>query len=74
MIRSGNILAAMAPHAGYVYSGDIAAQTFKNISDIDFDTIVIIGHYSFQDAVAYTCPVDYFEPPLRQGPGRYRDG
>jgi MEMO1 family protein len=64
----GTILAAMAPHAGYVYSGAIAALTFKNISDIEFDTIVIIGHDSFQDAVAYTCPVDYFETPLGKFP------
>ena len=65
---TGTILAAMAPHAGYVYSGSIAAHTFKSISDIDFDTIVIIGHDSFQDAVAYTCPVDYFETPLGRIP------
>ncbi|MGD9160768.1 MAG: AmmeMemoRadiSam system protein B [Desulfobacteraceae bacterium] len=65
---TGTILAAMAPHAGYVYSGSIAAHTFKNISDIAFDTIVIIGHDSFQGAVAYTCPVDYFETPLGKVP------
>jgi AmmeMemoRadiSam system protein B len=64
----GTIYAAMAPHAGYVYSGYIAAQTFKNISDIPFDTIVIIGHDSFQDAVAYTCPVDFIETPLGKIP------
>ena len=62
------IYAAMAPHAGYVYSGEIAAHTFKNIAHIDFDTIVIIGHDSFQNAVAYTCPVDYFETPLGKVP------
>jgi MEMO1 family protein len=65
---TGTIYAAMAPHAGYVYSGYVAAQTFKNISDIPFDTIVIIGHDSFQDAVAYTCPVDFFETPLGKIP------
>ena len=62
------IFAAMAPHAGYVFSGRIAALTFKNIADIDFDTIIIIGHDSFGDAVAYTCPVDYFETPLGKMP------
>ncbi|MBN2419744.1 MAG: AmmeMemoRadiSam system protein B [Deltaproteobacteria bacterium] len=61
---TGTIFAATAPHAGYVYSGSIASHTFKNISDIDFDTIVIIGHDSFRSAVAYTCPVDFFETPL----------
>lgn len=66
---TGEILAAMAPHAAYVYSGDIAAITFKNIKDIDFDTLVIIGHDVIGgDAVAYTCPVDYFETPLGRVP------
>ena len=64
----GIICAAMAPHAGYEYSGRVAAQTFKNISDINFDTIVIIGHDSFDRAVAYTCPVDYFVTPLGKVP------
>ncbi len=61
---TGTIYAAMAPHAGYVYSGPVAAYTFKNIFDADFDTIVIIGHDSYRDAVAFTCPVDFFETPL----------
>ncbi len=62
--NSGIICAATAPHAGYVFSGRIAACTFKNIRDMDFETIIIIGHDSYQDAVAYTCPVDYFETPM----------
>lgn len=65
---TGKILAAMAPHASYVYSGDIAALTFKSIKDIEFDTIVIIGHDVGGNAVAYTCPVDYFETPLGKIP------
>ncbi len=64
----GEVLAAMAPHAGYVYSGKIAACTFKKIEDIQFDTIVIIGHDAGGNAVAYTCPVDYFETPLGKVP------
>lgn len=60
----GEVLAATAPHAGYVYSGSIAARTFSHIKNIEFDTIVIIGHDTYRDAVAYTCPVDYFETPL----------
>lgn len=65
---TGTILAATAPHAGYVYSGSIAAETFKNIAHTDFDTIIIIGHDSFRRAVAYTCPVDFFETPLGKIP------
>ncbi|MBP5300889.1 MAG: AmmeMemoRadiSam system protein B [Victivallales bacterium] len=40
----GSILAAAVPHAGYVYSADIAAPVFKSLGKCDFDTIVIIGH------------------------------
>jgi MEMO1 family protein len=60
----GEILAAMAPHAGYVFSGAIAARTFKQLSQVDFDTIVIIGHDSYQDCVAFLPPADYFQTPL----------
>jgi AmmeMemoRadiSam system protein B len=64
----GSILAATAPHAAYVYSGEVAAHTFKHLSNVDFDTIVIIGHDSYRNAVAYTCPVDYFQTPLGKVP------
>jgi MEMO1 family protein len=62
---SGEIIAAVAPHAGYVYSGAVAARTFKQLAGIDFDTIVIIGHaYSYKDYVAFISPADYFKTPL----------
>ncbi len=64
----GEILAAMAPHAGYVFSGGVAAYTHKLLSGVDFDTLVIIGHDSYQNAVAFTCPVDYFQTPLGKVP------
>ncbi len=60
----GKILAAIAPHAGYIYSGEIAAYMHKLLSTVKFDTIVIIGHDSFRNAVAFTCPVDHFKTPL----------
>jgi MEMO1 family protein len=61
---AGEIVAAMAPHAGYVFSGAIAARTFKQLAKPDFDTIVIIGHDSYQDCVAFLSPADYFRTPL----------
>ncbi len=66
----GEIVAAVAPHAGYVYSGRVAAYTFKQLSKLDFDTIVIIGHETdfYPNVVAYICPVDYFETPLGKVP------
>ncbi len=64
----GKIYGAIAPHAGYVYSGEVAAYTFKQLSSVEFDTIVIIGHDSYRNAVAFTCPVDYFLTPLGKVP------
>jgi MEMO1 family protein len=64
MRPEGRILAAIAPHAGYVYSGVVAACTHKLISEVAFDTLVIIGHDTYRDAVAFTSPADYFETPL----------
>jgi len=61
---AGDILAATAPHAGYVYSGAVAAHTFKQLSQIDFDTIIIIGHDSYENCVAFLSPADYFKTPL----------
>lgn len=66
----GEIIAAVAPHAGYIYSGMVAAYTFKQLSKVDFDTIVIIGHETdlYPNIIAYICPVDYFETPLGKIP------
>ncbi len=65
---AGKILAALAPHAGYTFSGSIAAYTHKLLSTVKFDTLVIIGHDTYQNAVAFTCPVDYFQTPLGNVP------
>lgn len=66
---AGPILAAVAPHAGYIYSGGVAAYTHQVISNIDFDTLIIIGHdTTYTDIVAFTCPVDYFQTPLGKMP------
>jgi AmmeMemoRadiSam system protein B len=65
---AGKILAAVAPHAGYTYSGSVAAYTHKVLSTLDFQTLIIIGHDTHQNAVAFTCPADYFQTPLGKVP------
>jgi AmmeMemoRadiSam system protein B len=65
---AGKIFAAVAPHAGYAYSGGVAAYTHKALSTVDFHTLVIIGHDTHQNAVAFTCPADYFQTPLGKVP------
>jgi AmmeMemoRadiSam system protein B/AmmeMemoRadiSam system protein A len=53
-----NILAIISPHAGYVYSGNIAAESFAQIDpEKGYDNIFLIGsshHLSFDGASIYT--------------------
>jgi len=47
-------IALVAPHAGYVFSGQIAADAWRQAQPFDYDTIVILGpnHTEAFDAVA----------------------
>jgi hypothetical protein len=59
------VLIAIAPHAGYPYSGPIAAYTFKAIGHIHYKTIVIIGpshFFPFEGISIY--PRGGFKTPL----------
>jgi AmmeMemoRadiSam system protein B/AmmeMemoRadiSam system protein A len=40
---SGKILALIAPHAGYGYSGQVAAHAYRLVQGKDYQTVVIIG-------------------------------
>jgi AmmeMemoRadiSam system protein B len=61
---AGTPLAALAPHAGYVFSGRIAAFTHKAIAGLAFDTLVVIGHDTHRDGVAFLDDSDVLETPL----------
>lgn len=64
-INKGRILAIIVPHAGYVYSGRIAADSFKQLEATDFKKIIIISpsHYvSFDGISVYN--KGSFETPL----------
>ena len=39
----GRLIALLAPHAGYVYSGQVAAYTYRHITDRPVDTVILIG-------------------------------
>ena len=53
-----NIAAIISPHAGYVYSGTVAASAFNQLSqDVVYDNIFLIGsshHVSFDGAALYS--------------------
>lgn len=40
---SGQLLALIAPHAGYPYSGPVAAYAYKLLSDQRFDSVIVIA-------------------------------
>src|SRR5918912_592600 len=48
------IFGIISPHAGYAYSGTIAANGFYEISSMPFDNVVMIGpnHYRIGTGVA----------------------
>lgn len=61
----GRVFAIIVPHAGYEYSGQIAAYSFKQLEGTDFKKIIIISpsHYvSFDGMSVYNKGA--FETPL----------
>lgn len=48
------IYGMVTPHAGYTYSGAVAANGFYEISPLDFDAVVMVGpnHYGIGSGVA----------------------
>lgn len=60
----GDLVAAVAPHAGYVYSGQVAAFTFSLMKNKAFDTVILIGpshHVRFPGA---SVNLQHYQTPL----------
>jgi hypothetical protein len=59
------VIAIISPHAGYVYSGQVAASAFNQLDpDHPYDTIFILGpshRVGFQGAAVY-CAGDFITP------------
>ena len=61
----GDILALIAPHAGYVYSGQVAANAYRLIQGKDYESVVIIApshFHAFKGCSIY--PRGGYETPL----------
>ncbi|NOR12723.1 MAG: AmmeMemoRadiSam system protein B [Candidatus Aminicenantes bacterium] len=59
------IVGLVAPHAGYVYSGHIAAHAYRLVHGKNYDTVIIIGtahRYGFRGCSIY--PKGGYETPL----------
>ena len=50
----GSIIAVIVPHAGYIYSGPVAAYGFKAIGEAGIKTVILIGfsHRKYFDGIA----------------------
>ena len=60
---NGEIKALIVPHAGYIYSGQIAAFGFKQLKK--YKTVIVLGishHYPLEKASILN--VDYYKTPL----------
>ena len=46
--QDGRLIALLAPHAGYRYSGQVAAYAYRHLSERNIDTVILIGasHFS----------------------------
>ncbi len=60
-----NIRALIAPHAGYIYSGKVAAAVFKQISNKNYKNVILIGpsHYQYFDKIALSS-AKYWQMPF----------
>ncbi|HOD35662.1 MAG TPA: AmmeMemoRadiSam system protein B [Syntrophales bacterium] len=61
----GRVVGLISPHAGYIYSGQIAAHGYKLVQGRHFDSVIVIGpsHRSlFRGASVY--PSGGYETPL----------
>lgn len=50
----GHIIGVMVPHAGYPYSGGVAARVYKAIAGMELETVVLVGpsHQAYFEGVA----------------------
>lgn len=62
---SGNIMAIIAPHAGYVFSGQVAAYAYKSIQNKNYESVVILApshQFGFEGCSIY--PNGGYETPF----------
>jgi AmmeMemoRadiSam system protein B/AmmeMemoRadiSam system protein A len=53
---SGPVKAVIVPHAGYMYSGQVAAEAFKQLEGQQYDTVVVVApfHGFFKGVSVYS--------------------
>jgi AmmeMemoRadiSam system protein B len=68
-VTAGPIRGVIAPHAGLMYSGPVAAHAYRAVRNQPYEAVVVVGpsHYVAFDGVA-AIEVDAFETPLGPAP------
>jgi len=68
-IVEGDIIGLVSPHAGYVYSGPVAAWSYKQIEGNSYEVVVVIAPSHFQHfSGASIYSGKYYETPLGKIP------
>jgi AmmeMemoRadiSam system protein B/AmmeMemoRadiSam system protein A len=65
----GKIVGLISPHAGYLYSGQVAAFAYKQLEGLSFETVILLGpshHFTFPGISIY--PEGAYETPLGRVP------
>lgn len=67
--RDSKVRGLIVPHAGYMYSGAVAAEAYKTVEGCAFETVVIIAflHRVFLPGVLVD-DADFYETPLGRVP------
>ncbi|MBN2381645.1 AmmeMemoRadiSam system protein B [bacterium] len=64
----GTIVGAIVPHAGYIFSGPVAAHTYKQLQGSKIETVVIIGscHNAYRVGLKgiSVFPAGFYKTPL----------
>ncbi len=60
-----HIVGLIVPHAGYIYSGRVAAKAYKQIEGKNYDTVIILGvAHRYQLRTPSIYPQGYYKTPL----------
>lgn len=66
---AGELVALIAPHAGYRFSGQTAAYSYAQIAGAEYQRVVVLGPSHFQDFGAQAVNrAEFFETPLGDVP------
>lgn len=68
-LKLTDLRALICPHAGYIYSGPVAAYGYKQLIGKDFKTVIILApsHYAWFKG-ASVCMADVYRTPLGEVP------